>query len=56
VDFDTCSENAMCMDTCPDMFDAGRRPSRQDDPGEELRVNVRDTERSCPTRAITVQD
>jgi ferredoxin len=59
VDFDECESNALCMGVAPEVFEV-----RDDDflyvlneePPAELHDRVREAERLCPKRAITVQD
>lgn len=57
VDYDQCESNALCMGAAPEVFEV-----RDDDflyllteePAEELRDKVRQAEKLCPKRAITV--
>jgi ferredoxin len=59
VDFDECESNALCMGVAPEVFEV-----RDDDflyvldeePPAALHDRVREAERLCPKRAITVQD
>ncbi|WP_304453779.1 ferredoxin [Nocardiopsis sp. YSL2] len=59
VDFDECESNALCMGVAPEVFEV-----RDDDflyllteePPAELHERVREAERLCPKRAITVRD
>ncbi|MFD6949139.1 ferredoxin [Nocardiopsis sp. TSRI0078] len=57
VDYDQCESNALCMAAAPEVFEV-----RDDDflyllteePAAESRERVRQAERVCPKRAITV--
>lgn len=57
VDFDKCKSNAVCMAAAPDVFEV-----RDDnflyvlieEPGEELRPQVEEAVRTCPTGAISL--
>lgn len=59
VDYDQCESNALCMGAAPEVFEV-----RDDDylyllteePAEDLHAKVRQAERSCPKRAITLLD
>ena len=58
VDFDKCQSNALCMSAAPEVFevrDDGYLYVLQENPGEELRGNVEDAARLCPTQAITIE-
>ena len=59
VDFDKCDSNAVCTGIAPTLFEV------KDDnflyilderPSEELRSEVEDCVRSCPTGAISIAD
>ena len=59
VDWNRCESNALCMAAAPEVFEL------QDDdtllvlretPGESLRDKVEDAVRSCPKRAISLED
>ncbi len=58
VDFDLCEENAVCMGVAPTVFDVQEDGLHvlQEEPGEELRGQVQDAARLCPTLAIKVQE
>lgn len=59
VDYDLCESNALCMGVAPEVFEV-----RDDDflyllteePAAELHDRVRQAEKLCPKRAITVTD
>ncbi|MFE3201563.1 ferredoxin [Embleya sp. NPDC055664] len=59
VDFDKCKSNALCMAEAPEVFEV-----REDNflyilnenPSEELRPQVEEAIRVCPTRAISILD
>jgi ferredoxin len=59
VDFDLCESNALCMEAAPAVFEV-----RDDDflylldehPGEDQRAAVELAVRSCPKRAISIED
>ncbi|MFL1380530.1 MULTISPECIES: ferredoxin [unclassified Nocardiopsis] len=59
VDYDLCESNALCMGVAPEVFEV-----RDDDflyllteePPAELHDRVRQAEKLCPKRAITVTD
>jgi ferredoxin len=59
VDYDRCESNAVCMGILPEVFEV-----RDDDflyvlddhPGEELRDQVMECVRACPTQAISVTE
>ena len=58
VDFDKCQSNALCMSAAPEVFevrDDGYLYILQENPGEELRANVEEAVRLCPTQAITIE-
>lgn len=58
VDFDRCKSNAVCMASAPEVFevrDDGYLYVLQEEPGEELRAQVEEAARLCPTQAITVE-
>lgn len=58
VDFDKCQSNALCMSAAPEVFevrDDGFLYVLQENPGEELRGNVEEAARLCPTQAITIE-
>ncbi|MCF2526784.1 ferredoxin [Yinghuangia soli] len=58
VDFDKCKSNALCMAEAPEVFEVREDNFLyilQDNPGEELRTQVEEAARVCPTRAITIE-
>jgi ferredoxin len=57
VDYDECASNAVCMGIAPEVFevrDDGFLYVLNENPGEELRDNVRQAANGCPTGAITI--
>jgi ferredoxin len=59
VDFDRCQSNALCQSAAPGVFevrDDGFLYILQEEPGEELRAQVEEAARLCPTQAITITD
>ena len=59
VDFDVCASTGACMQVCPEVFEVrsdGFLYILQEEPGEELRVQVTSAAEMCPTAAITVVD
>ncbi len=58
VDFDRCDSNAVCMGVAPTVFEVDENDFLnvlQEDPPEELRSQVEDAARMCPTQAITIE-
>lgn len=58
VDFDKCKSNAVCMAAAPEVFevrDDNFLYVLQEEPAEELRPQVEEAARTCPTGAITVE-
>ncbi len=58
VDFDKCKSNAVCMAAAPEVFevrDDNFLYVLQDEPPEELRPQVEEAVRTCPTGAITLE-
>jgi ferredoxin len=58
VDFDKCKSNAVCMAAAPEVFevrDDNFLYILQEEPGEELRDQVEEAVRTCPTGAITLE-
>ncbi len=59
VNFDVCESNAVCMGIAPEVFEV-----RDDDflylldenPPEELRPKIEEAVRSCPKKAISIED
>lgn len=59
VDFDKCQSNALCMASCPEVFevrDDGFLYILDENPPESLRLKVAEAARQCPTQSITVED
>jgi ferredoxin len=57
VDADRCEGHARCWAICPEVFDLddeGHATVIQADPPAELEDKVRNAERNCPERAISV--
>ena len=58
VDFDVCESNAICMGVAPEVFevrDDNFLYVLQEEPGEELRGQVEEAVRTCPTGAISLE-
>lgn len=58
VDFDKCKSNAVCMAAAPEVFevrDDNFLYVLQEEPGEELRDQVDEAVRTCPTGAISLE-
>jgi ferredoxin len=58
VDFDKCKSNAVCMAAAPEVFevrDDNFLYVLQEEPGEELRDQVEEAVRTCPTGAISLE-
>lgn len=58
VDFDKCKSNAVCMAAAPEVFevrDDNFLYVLQEEPGEELRGQVEEAVRTCPTGAISLE-
>jgi ferredoxin len=59
VDFDRCESNALCMVSAPEVFevrDDNFLYVLQEEPPEELREQVEEAVRGCPTQAISLID
>lgn len=59
VDFDRCQSNALCMGAAPEVFevrDDGFLYVLQEEPPEDLRPQVEEAARLCPTQAISIAD
>ncbi|OBJ47859.1 ferredoxin [Mycobacterium sp. 1423905.2] len=58
VDLDTCDGNGVCMSLCHEVFEVQEDGLHllQEEPGPELRRDLKAAEVSCPTQAITVKD
>ncbi len=58
VDFDACMSNAQCVLAAPDVFEVredGMLYVLQEEPPENLRAQVENAARLCPTQAITIK-
>ena len=59
VDWDLCESNALCMASAPEVFELQDDDTLlilQETPDESLRSKVEAAVRTCPKRAITLQD
>jgi len=59
VDWDLCESNALCMASAPEVFELQDDDTLlilQETPDESLRPKVEAAVRTCPKRAITLQD
>ncbi|GFG65299.1 hypothetical protein MKUB_27890 [Mycobacterium kubicae] len=58
VDLDTCDGNGVCMSLCHEVFEVREDGLHvlQEEPGSQLRRELKAAEVSCPTQAITVKD
>lgn len=59
VDFDLCEANAVCMETCPEVFkvdDEDHLHILIDDPPERLRAKVEEAVRLCPRQALSISE
>lgn len=60
VDMRACQGYACCMMEAPEVFDldeaAGKATVLRDEPSEELRDVVETAVRTCPAKAITVEN
>lgn len=59
VDWDLCESNALCMASAPEVFELQDDDTLlilQETPDESLRAKVETAVRTCPKRAITLQD
>jgi ferredoxin len=60
IDQDKCVGQAMCFLVCPEMFELsdedGRATALREDVPQDLEEAVKQAERSCPERAITISD
>jgi len=57
VDYDLCEANAVCMDTCPEVFRVEEDDTLTiliEEPGENLRKKVEEAVRLCPRQAISL--
>jgi ferredoxin len=59
VDWDLCESNALCVTSAPEVFELQDDDTLlilQETPDESLRAKVETAVRTCPKRAITLQD
>ncbi len=59
VDWDLCESNALCMAAAPEVFELQDDDTLlilQETPDESLRAKVEQAVRTCPKRAISLQD
>ena len=59
VDWDLCESNALCVASAPEVFELQDDDTLlilQETPDESLRAKVETAVRTCPKRAITLQD
>ena len=59
IDFDLCQGHAMCVEEAPEVFhvdDEGMLTVKQPEPPQELWEAVREAEKYCPCRAITLHE
>jgi ferredoxin len=59
VDWNLCESNALCVLAAPEVFELQDDDTLlilQETPDESLRGKVEDAIRSCPKRAISLQD
>jgi ferredoxin len=59
VDYDLCEANAVCMDTCPEVFRVEEDDSLTiliEQPEESLRKKVEEAVRLCPRQAISLAE
>jgi ferredoxin len=59
VDWDLCESNALCVASAPEVFELQDDDTLlilQETPDESLRAKVEAAVRTCPKRAITLQD
>ena len=59
VDFDKCNSNAVCQSVAPEVFEVREDNFLyilQENPSEALRSKVEAAVRSCPTKAISIQE
>lgn len=59
VDYDKCQSNALCMASCPEVFevrDDGFLYVLDENPPESLAAKVAEAVRQCPTQAISIED
>jgi len=59
VDFDKCNSNAVCQSVAPEVFEVREDNFLyilRENPSEALRSKVEAAVRSCPTKAISIQE
>ncbi len=59
VDYDLCEANAVCMDTCPEVFRVEEDDTLTillEEPPKSLRSKVEESVRLCPRQAISLED
>lgn len=59
VDWDLCESNGLCVLAAPEVFELQEDDTLlilQETPGESLRAKVEEAVRTCPRRAISLQD
>ena len=57
VDYDLCEANAVCMDTCPQVFKVDEEDNLHiliEQPGSEHRAKVEEAIRLCPRQALSL--
>ena len=58
VDYDACACHALCTAAAPEVFmitDEGLLDLKLENPPEEMRTQVEQAVRDCPTRALSVE-
>lgn len=56
---DNCSTHGACIDAAPDIFDWNDDDSlkiKVEKPGEELRDQLEDAVRACPTQSLSIAE
>ena len=59
VDYDLCEANAVCMDTCPEVFRVEEDDTLTvliEEPEKSLRAKVEEAVRLCPRQAISLAE
>ncbi len=57
LNIENCSNHSACIDAAPDIFDWNEDDSlkiKVEDPGEELRDQIEDAVRACPTQSLSI--
>jgi ferredoxin len=57
IDYDLCEANAVCMETCPEVFRVEEDDTLTvliESPPESLRKKVEEAVRLCPRQAISI--